>query len=80
MFQEKCVVVKFDKAERLAVAIHSGTKDECLQKAAYCRGLYHDHPNVDFGTYPAWFYDSCEKQDRTEKGNLYELLTTSSYS
>lgn len=80
MFQEKCVVVKFDKTEKSAVAIYSGTKNECLQQAAYYRGVFYDDSNIEFGTYPAWFYDSCEKRDRTEQGNIYELLTTSSYS
>lgn len=79
MFQELCVVVKFDDSNKDAVSIYSGTKEECLQRAAYYRGIYFNVPNTKFGTYPAWYYDECQRLDRTDKGNLYDLLKTSSY-
>lgn len=71
----KCVVVKFHDKEKYAVAVHGGTYKECLERAAYARGLYHDVPYVEFGVYPEWEYELHAKIEREGGESVYEQLS-----
>lgn len=77
---QKCVVVKFNHQEKYAVSVFSGKKNECLQKAAYFRGLYHELPCIEFGVYPSWFYDVAVKEERKGGREVYEAIQHDSYS
>lgn len=76
----ECVVVKFHDKEKYAVAAYSGSQHECEVKAAYCRGLYHDVPEVRFGIYDAGHYDMCLDMERRGQGERYELLGITNYT
>lgn len=77
--KEDCVVVKFHDAEKYASSVCSGSKEECVSKAAYFRGVFREDRHVFFGIYPAWYIDSLQKIEWKGGSSLYELLTTTSY-
>lgn len=72
--KEQCVVVKFHDIEKYAVAVFGGTKEECLQKLAYCNGLYHGLSYIKFGVYKESQYEFCRKEEITGGRKVYETL------
>ena len=76
----ECVVVKFHDKEKYAVAVRGGSTQECERYAAYCRGLYHEVPEVKFGVYAAAYYDMCVDMERQGGDDVYNTLATSDYT
>ena len=79
-FESRCVVVKFHDKEKYAALVSGGTKSECLNKAAYCRGLYHDLSYIKFGVYPEWVWDAAKEIEQKDGGEMYDILPTLSWS
>lgn len=77
-FESNCVVIKFNDKEKYAAQVCSGKKDECILKAAYFRGLFHELKEIQFGIYEAWHIDALVDMERAGKGSLYELLNNTS--
>ena len=73
-FEGNCVVIKFHDGEKYAAQICGGKKQECLEKAAYYRGLYFDVKEVKFGVYPQWMVDAYVDTERKGGPSLYEML------